>query len=1059
MNATKMFLFKMRLVGMIIFVCCMQCSIAFAQSVQTARGVVLDEDNRPLSGVRVTELGAENSTSTNEKGEFSLRLRSKSNQIEVSYMGKETQLVRITNNLPVQIVMKDVLRALDEIVVVGYGVQERQDLTGAISSVNARDFEDQPINDVNQAMMGQAAGVNVMNTSGTPGGGLDIQIRGISTIGSSNTPLYVVDGNIIQVGIDADSNPLDFINPADIESIDILKDASAAAIYGSRGSNGVVIITTKSGKEGRPRVNYNVKGGFQQIFNPIEMLSPQDFAILAIEARNNTWVDRGVGDRSPLDADFLRPESTQTGYFKDFLNSGRQGTDWQSEVFQKGFFQDHQISVSGGNTNVKYLVSGGFLDNKGILKNTGFQRYSARANVDANVNKKLKVSMRLSPSYTNQDFLPVTGRFHEAYGGIVQSALLMNPILDVYDPTRENGYSTGINLMAGLQNMENPVAKINSIKDWRRNFSLISNASVLYDISKIFQFSLTGGVTTRTSGRNWINPSSIGAYGIRAPRDNSIGSMQNASFNWQASAQLSYNQRFGKHRLSGVAVHEKQMNQYSNVTANASATWTDELIVVDNNLENVLRSGSSAITEWAISSYIARMNYNYDNRYLITGSVRADGSSKFANQWGVFPSAALAWRASNEKFLKKIDWLSDLKLRTSYGVTGNNSIGNYQFMSLMGASSAVLGSGGESIVSGIRLSSAGNPDLTWEQTRQVDVGVDMAFFKRRIALTVDYYNKQTKNLLLNLQVPTNMGFSTVMTNIGKVENKGWEFTLNTRNLVGKFKWNSDFNITFNRQKVLALGPEGDPLWGSSIYLENTHITRVGDPMGLFYGLKVLGIYQNQAQVDALPGISSGVARSRPGEFIFENADASDNEITLEDRTIVGNPHPKFVFGFRNGFAYKNLTLNIMLRGSYGADIINLNFSNIPYSLQTNGHVKLKNRWKSEAEPGDGKVPRLSSETRAVLGSTTFNSSFVEKASFLNVQNVTLGYNIPTRIANRIKAEKLTANLSVNNLYMFTNYNGWNPEGGMYTDTTLSPGLDWGRYPLSSVYTLGLNLTF
>lgn len=1030
----------------------------FQQEKITYTGSVKDDSGEPIIGATVKIKDKSEGTVTDINGSFTI-LANTGDVLAVSFIGYSTVEVVTDVNRYFEITLIEDSKLLEEVVVIGYGTQQRANLTGAISSVITSDIAEQPIVDINQAMLGQAAGVNVMNTSGTPGGGLDIQIRGISTIGSSNMPLYVVDGNIIQVDMNADSNPLGFLSPSDIASIDILKDASSAAIYGSRGSNGVVLITTKSGQKGKAKVSYNAKGGFQEVFNQIEVLSAQDFALLAIEARNNTWVDRGSGDRSLFDGDDLRPESTKTAYFRNFLNSGQKGTNWLDEVFRQALFQEHQISISGGSDNIRYLVSGGFLDNQGTLRNTGFQRYSVRANIDADINKKLKVNLRLAPSYTNQDFLPVTGRFHEANAGIVQSALLMNPILGVYDPESETGYSTGINLMEGLQNMENPVAKINVIKDWRRNLSLVSSASVVYDINKLFTFTFTGGATIRSESRNWLSPSSIGAYGIRAPRDNAILASQDINYNLQSSVQLSYNQEFGKHTLSGVAVHEKQMQHVNSVSARASATWTDELIVVDSSLENVLREGYSDISEWALSSYLTRMHYNYDRRYLVTASIRADGTSKFADRWGFFPSVALAWRASNESFLSNVRWLSDLKLRGSFGVTGNNSIGNYQYMSLMGGSSAVLGSGGESIVSGIRLNSYGNPKLTWEQTKQTNIGVDLGIFNHRINFIVDYYNKQTEDLLLNLQVPSNMGFSNVMSNIGKVQNRGWEFTVDTRNLVGKFKWNSSFNITFNKQKVLALGPEGDPLWGNSVYLENTHITRVGDPMGLFYGLKVIGIYQNQEQVDTLPGISTGVAKSRPGEYIFENVNDTDNEITLDDRTVIGNPHPDFVFGLRNSFSYKNISLSVLLRGSYGGDIINLNFGNIPYSLQYNGHVSLKNRWQSEEEPGDGRIPRLSSETRAVLGSTTFNSSFVEDGSFLNVQNVTLSYDLPKKITNTIKVESISTQLSVNNLLMFTKYNGWNPEGGMYTDTTLSPGLDWGRYPLSRVYTLGLNLTF
>lgn len=1015
-----------------------------------ARGVILDQGNNPITGAHISEEGTTNITTSNARGEFELRLKS-SSQIQVSHVGKKTQMIRISTEARLMIVLEDAATNMDEVVVVGYGTQEKKDLTGAIGSVKASDFKNQPIVNVNEALAGQLAGVNVMNTSGTPGGGIDIQIRGISTIGAGSNPLYVVDGNAIQVEMNAESNPLGFLNPNDIESVEILKDAAAAAIYGSRASNGVVLITTKSGKTGKAKVQYNVKLGSQEVFNKIDALTGREFATLAIEARNNTMVDQG---NSPLDGDAFRSDNLTIGKFQEFLNSGKTGTDWQDAIFRKAIFQDHQLSVSGGTENVKYLISGNFLDQQGIVKNSGFKRYSLRGNVDAKVSKRLDIGLKLSPTYTNQDFLPAAGRYHDANAGIIQGALLMNPMLDIYSSESYTGYTMGINQGYGMANVENPVAKINLLKDWRRNFGLVSNAYANYKFNRALSLKITGASTILSQRSDRIIPSTLGAYALRPPRDNAIVSLQNIGFNWQANAQLSYNQRFGKHQLSAVAVHERQMQQDNVTYAKASATWTDDLIIVDGSLPNVLREGSSSISEWALSSWIARANYNFDNRYLLSGSIRADGSSRFADRWGVFPSVAAAWRLSNEKFLKRIAWLSDLKLRSSFGLTGNNSIGNYDYMSFMGGASYVLGSGGESVVPGVRWSSYGNKDLTWEHTRQVDAGVDIAFFKNRIGLTIDYYNKQTRNLLLELQTPANLGFTSIMTNIGKVENKGWEFTANGKILTGDLQWNSNFNIAFNRQKVLALGPEGDPIWGNSVFYTNTHITQIGQPMGLFYGLKVIGIYQNQQQVDELPGIKTG-AISRPGEFIYENVNAADNIITVDDRTVIGNPNPDFTFGFRNNFSYKRFSLGIMIRGSYGAEILNFNYGDIHYLMNTNFHRSALNRWQSEEQPGDGKTPRVSRLNRATLG--LINSSFVEDASFLNIQNMSLGFDVPQKILRKVKAEALSIQFSVQNLFMFTRYTGYNPEGGINVGASLAPGVDWGRYPLSRTYTLGINL--
>lgn len=1027
--------------------------ISFAQEV-TIEGIVTSDDGLNLPGVNILLKGTNKGTQTDFNGNYILNANSQGILV-FSYIGYVTQEIVISNKTTINVTLITDTQSLDEIVIVGYGEQQRSDLTGAIGSIKSEGIKDKPIVDINQAMMGRIAGVNVMNNSGAPGGSLDIQIRGLSTIGSSANPLYVIDGTIIQTSMDSESSPLSFINPSDIESIDILKDASAAAIYGARGSNGVVVITTKSGKIGKAKFNYTLKTGLQHVFNSPEVLSGKEYAYLSIEARNNAWVADG---NSAYDSDNLRPDNLKIGYFQDFLDSGKQGTDWQDAIFTNALFQDHQLTLSGGSDHIKYLFSGSFLNNEGILKNTGFKRYSFRSNVEAKLSEKWEVGIKLNPTFTNQDYLPATGRFNAQSAGIIQSALLINPMLEIYDEESYTGYSTGIGQIAGIQSIENPVAKVDMIKDNRRNFVFVSNGFAKYDISKAFDFKLTAGAIIRSVQINRIIPSTLGSFNTIAPSQNSIFNRQGTNYNWQTSLELSYNQRFGKHHVSGVAVHEKQMQQSNDIITEANATWTDEIITVDGNLPNVLREGQSSISEWAISSWIGRLNYNFDNKYILTGSIRADGSSRFANKWGVFPAGAVAWKVSNESFLKKQRWLNQLKFRASYGLTGNNSIGDYAFMSFMGGSSAVLGVGGESITSGVSLNTYGNPDLTWEKTAQFDVGVDIELFKKRLSLTLDYYNKQTNDLLLGLQTPANMGFTSILTNIGNLENKGFEFSLDSRNLSQRFKWNTNFNISFNRQKVKKLGPEGDPLWGDALFLSNSHITKIGEPMGLFYGLKVIGIYQNQDQVDELPGITTGAGVSRPGEFIFEDVNG-DNEITIEDRTIIGNPHPDFVFGFSNSFSYKRFSLDVTLRGSYGQDVLNLNYANVPHTLRTNVAKRTINRWQSESQPGNGEIPRLATNGNAVLGSTTLNSYYVEKANFINIQNVNIGYSMPKEILKNLNVDRLGFSLNINNLYMFTDYTGYNPEGGIDVGSSLSPGLDWGKYPLSRTFTFGIDVTF
>lgn len=1030
---------------------------AQAKKTHSVSGTVLDDSKKPVPGVTVVIKGKTTGTTTNVQGKYTIEAAD-DDILVFSFVGMTNVEKTVTNKTTIDIVMAPDAIAIEQVVAVGYGVQRKSDLTGAVGSLDSDAFSQQPIVDINQALAGQIAGVNIMNTSGTPGGGLDIQIRGISTIGSDSSPLYVIDDVPIQVGIDADSNPLNFINPSDIASIDILKDASAAAIYGSRASNGVVLITTKSGKSGQAKVSFNFKVGMQQVFNKIDVLSGREFAELAIEARNNTLFDtKGLPATTP---DENRPANLQLGYFQDFLRSGKQGTDWQDEIFRNAMMQEYQISVSGGTSNVKYMVSGNILSQDGIVRNTGFNRYSFRTNLDINATSRLKIGVRVNPTFTDQDFLPATGRYHDANAGIIQGALVANPLMSVYDPESLSGYTVGLNQGHGLANVENPVTKVDLLKDWRRNFVLVASAYASYKILNGLDFKVSGATNMRFTRSDQLVPSTVAEYSAVPPVDNSVITRGNNIFNWQAAAQLSYNRTFNRrHKLSAIAVYEMQMEQNNSLDARADGTWTDELIVVDPNLTSYLKSGNSNISEWSMISWLGRVNYDFDGRYLISASIRADGSSKFAKRWGYFPSAAVAWRVSRESFMRNISWLHDLKFRASYGLTGNNSIGSYQYQSLMGGSSYVLGTGGESIVSGIKRNSYGNSDLTWEKTQQFDAGIDMAFFKGRISLTADYYSKKTYDLLLRLQTPSVMGFGTILTNIGKVRNRGAEFTLNTRNLTGRFKWTTNFNISFNRQTVLALGPEGDPLRGSSVYFENTHITQVGHPMGLFYGLKVIGIYQNQEQVNTLPGIKGIDACSRPGEFIFQDT-FEDYKIDPDDRTIIGNPHPDFTFGFTNTFAFKDFRLQIFMRGSVGADILNFNHGSTPHNSNTNMPGSMfKNRWVSEERPGDGKTPRTALSNRGNLGSTTLNSYYVEDASFLNIQSVNLSYTVPEKFCKKIFLGALQVYVSVQNLHMFTNYTGYNPEGGMNTGATLAPGVDWGRYPLARTYTIGANITF
>ncbi len=1020
----------------------------------TLRGIITDHQGEPLPGVSVIEKNTRRGTVTNENGVYTLTNVVENGIVAFSFLGMKTEEIEIKGQTEINLQMEEEIHGLQEVVAIGYASQQRSDLTSAVSSMDFSSIEDMPIIDINSALSGQMAGVNIFHSTGTPGGGVEVQIRGLSTLGASSRPLYVIDGLPIQESLSSDSDPLSSLNPSDIASVDILKDASAAAIYGSRASNGVVLITTKVGLQQKAKIDFSAKIGFQEVFNSIDVLSAQEFAELAMEARNNLHVERG-GDIN--DPDDVRNNNMKLGYFRDFLESGAEGTDWQKALFRLAPYQDYQLSVSGGTNNAQYLVSGGFISQDGVMMNTGFDRYSFRANVNVDLTNKLKLTVRLNPTFTTQDFLPAAGRYHEFYSGIVQAAVLMNPLLPIYDENNPHGFSHGIAQGNNLQNIENPIARASLIKDKRDHMQLIGNAVASYSILDGLDFSVTAGTRLWSRYDNRLLPSTIGSYSIIPPRDNMIITSTFFNRNWQLAAQLQYQKRIRRHNITALLVYEMQEDVRKLATARADGTWSDDIITVDPNVSADLRQGHSTINEWALLSYIGRVNYHYHNKYYLTGSLRFDGSSRFAKKWGTFPSISGAWRISREDFMSDIHWLSNLRLRTSYGATGNNSIGSYAQYALMGAGSYPLGTGTGEINSGVSLAGYSNPNLTWEKTDQFDVGLDLALFRGRLAFEVDWYNKRTRDLLLDMQLPGASGFYTLVTNIGKIENKGWEFTVRANSDLGQVRWNSNFNIAFNKQKVLALGEADEPLYGSSLYFTSSHVTRVGSSIGQFYGLKVIGVYNDWDEIASMPSVE-GNAGSRPGEFIFEDVDG-DGTITLEDRTIIGDPNPDFTFGFTNNFSYKNVSLRIFLRGSVGGDVLNMNFAGNRYTMATNQHKNMLNRWQSAENPGDGMTARVLRANRGDLGSTTLNSDFIEDASFLNIQNVTLNYTLPKKIANNLHVDNIRFFSSIQNLYMFTNYTAFNPEGALNAGATLVPGSDWGTYPLSRTYTLGLNITF
>lgn len=1033
----------------------------------TVSGQVTEENGKGLPGVNVALKGTTTGTISDANGSYKLAIPDDQadGTLVFSSIGYMRQEMLLRGRTTLNITLAADTKTLNEVVVVGYGTQQRRDLTGSIASVSSQQIKDLPVTNVEQAMAGQMAGVNVRQVSGQPGGGVVVRVRGTGSISASNDPLYVIDGLPVEVSATQINNPLSFLNPSDIESIDVLKDASAAAIYGSRAANGVVIITTKKGKAGIARFEFDSYAGVQKVLKKVDLLSANEFAQLAIEARTNAHLQAGGLITDPQTK---WTPMNRLQYWQDFLASGSTGTDWQNEVFQEAPQQSYQLTVSGGTDKVTYRVAGSYFDQEGIVINSNFRRYSLRSNVQADLTNRLKVGVNLNPVYTVQRGIPAEGRVHSRVTGVIISALEQNPLLPVYDPSRESGYSSGINFGSGMQNNENAVAKAELIDDFRYTGRLLGNAFLDYRILDGLSFRLNAGGNFSSSRREEFIPGSIGQFGSRETGRTAIGTSGEENLNWQTAYLLTYVRRFkNNHSLNAVGGYEVQYNLNRGYGVAISNAPNNLLSIVDNTLNptDAGLTGGSTKSEWSLLSWIGRVNYNINGRYLLTATIRRDGSSRFSDgqKWGTFPSVSAAWVVSEEPFLKGIRHISNLKLKMSYGFTGNNNIGNYQFARNMTGQGYVFGAGLGTIAQGFATSSPGNSNLTWETNKQTDVGLELGLFGDRISFSADYYNRISTDLLLNVNLPRQSGFAQQFQNIGTVQNNGLEFSLNTLNMSStQFQWKTGANISFNRNKVLALDGERDFL-ESTVIANASHRTYVGQPMGMFYGMVTDGIFMNEEELKAYPSIPG----TRPGDFRFVDIDGN-GVINVNDRKIIGNPWPKAIFGMTNSFSFRGLDLSILLQGSYGNDLLNIFHYNGGYRASRN-HLRDRsiNRWQSIDQTGDGKTPRFIMSGRATV-SGVISTDDLEDGSFLNVRNITLGYTFPSKWLNSIRLRTARLYASTQNAFLFTKYSMYNPEASMSNNpdgggeggfNTLGPGVDYGSYPIPRVFTLGLNISF
>lgn len=1041
-------------------------------------GRVLDEEtDEPLQGVTVFVVGTQVGTTTDMDGRFSLNVPDDAEVIAFSYVGYVRQDVTIGDETEFNIRLTQDIAMIDDIVVVGYGVQRRTEVTGAVSSIRAETIQGTPSSSFENALQGRLAGVNVSESSGEPGAAPQISIRGVGSISAGNEPLYVIDGVPMSQNSNLQHNvgsqrssfaapkisPLSTLNPNDIESIEVLKDASAAAIYGSRGSNGVILITTKRGNAGSPtQVNLRSYTGVSSAFNTPDLMNAEELIAYTKDSRNNTYLRQQ--DPTNPDSDFYNPQynpdtnagreaSGATGNHlipEAYVNWDGTDTDWLDLVMDTSVMQNHDMSISGGSDNFTYFLGGGFMDQSGIIDGSGFNRYSLNTNLTADLTEQIQVGMGLNAAFTIHDRKAANAPYFGTPPGIIYSALTQSPVVSPYNEDGSYRQLEGShNQLGGATTTTNhPLAIRDFIDEEIKNNRIFGNIFGSYNIMDNLQFKSLLGYDIDNYQRSFYQGTQL-FYRGGDPRPYAE-STSAQGFNWLWENTLSYQTSFGEdHRLDTVVgfTSQKQNDERSRVIAQ---NFPDDQVKTVNGGQ--ITGGDQLIEEWSLVSYLARANYVFKDKYLLTGTIRSDRSSRFGtdNQTGVFPSGSIGWVMTNESFMQDQTLFNELKPRVSYGMTGNFLIPNYGSIGLISSSNYVFS---DQLVNGVIPTTLGNSELTWETTRQFNIGLDYAMLEDRFYGSFDYYVSTTEDLLLEVNIPAVTGFTRALTNIGEVENKGYEVQLTSRNMVGEFQWSTDFNFSANKNKVLALGPEGDAILVPGA-AGVRHITRIGDPIGSYYGYEVEGIFQTQEEIDNAPVDTQG--DPTPGDFRFRDVNG-DGVIDGDDRTIIGSYHPDYTWGITNRFNWKNLDFSFFLQGVEGREVVNLTSRHLRNGEANFGsYAILNDRWISPEQPGNGIDPKAE---RASGGNNNRPSSYqVEDASYIKLRNVTLGYNLPQElIANFARNVRFYG--SVTNVAIWTDYIGFNPEVNLSQGSGLTPGEDYGAYPLSRSFQFGVDISF
>lgn len=1011
-------------------------------------GTVTDEKENPLPGVNIFEKGTSNGTITNVNGKFRIVTKNKEVTLSFSFIGfqKQQQVIKDFNK-PVNISLIEDASNLNEVVVIGYGTQTKRTITSAITSIKADDLSGYVGSSIEQSISGLVPGVRIQTSDATPGGDLNIEVRGISTVTAGAQPLFIVDGIPMDGGLGS-------INPDDVDNIQILKDAASTAVYGSRGANGVFLVTTKRGKIGVPTVSFNLTTTVAQ--------AQREYQVMNTPQLLDYYKDRAINNK------YLYTTNTTQDFFPFNENLN---TNWQDAIFQNALQQKYNLSISGGDKNLSYRFSGEYFDQQGILIYTGMKRFTFRSNIDATLSKWAKVSVNFSPSFNTTRKTREGG---EGSNSVIRTAIAMYPFFPVYLPNGDyfstldynqapNNYLTDLDPTTGkyttlgnsplANNLDNPVRIAKDYKDITEQDRFNGRINFEFTFAKGLIFKPSLAIDALSSDNSIWYPASIG----KNRTDSESSTTMRRKMMWINENILTYQTQIGDHSIVAMGGVTFQSTVNKSLLASAYRFTTESLPYINGGVVN---NGSFDKTEDRMLSYISRISYDYKKKYIFQGVLRADGSTRFGinNKFGYFPSVSGGWAISEEKFMAPVkNTISELKLRASWGLTGNNAIGDYNYENKLSQTKYVLDN---TAISGWSPSNIGNPNLKWEVSNQLNMGLDLGLFSNRIFMQLDLYRTVTSDMLLNTIVPSTLGVSRMLQNIGSIENKGIEFNILSRNIEGKFKWTTSFNISANRNKVLALGIESEMIPDG---INESNVTKVGYPVGMFYGCVFGGIYKSMDEINALRNNPhSGLAfdpNVRPGDAKWYDLNG-DGLYDDNDRTIIGNPYPLFNAGMTNTFSYNNFQFSFQLNSQYGNQIYNYSLQQlIRPNTSSNLSIKVVDRWRSEDNPGNGIVDRATT-TNDIAPSTEqnkFTNRMLEDGSYLSIRNIQLVYTFKKKLVNKIKLQGLTTSINIDNLYTFTKYSGLNPESNSIRTTT-APGIDRMGYPISRNYSLSFKAT-